>query len=47
MGHDQNMIAAINNQLTKQINSEKNWSLPRGYFSIWGHTLEAVLERFK
>ena len=27
----------------------KNWSLPRGYFSIWGHTLVAIaiVERFK
>ena len=33
MGHDQNMTAAINNQLTKQINSEKKT----------GHCQEAIL----
>ena len=32
MGHDQNMIAAINNQLTIQINSEKKLVIAKRLF---------------
>ena len=32
MGHDQNMTAAINNQLTKQINSEKKLVIAKRLF---------------
>ena len=38
MGHDQNMIAAINNQLTKQINSEKTGHC-QGAILAFGDTL--------